>query len=117
MQFVVLVCDGSTTAPLTDYANNEIYQDLTKADKYLSSGEKMYIDLRRYKRYTHEIESLTGDDSRLTLTVIIKDAATKKIRLMVTGYLQGQYYYALSSHGVIMQYKNYGITKNKNIAA
>ena len=77
-RFVGFVCRGCTIAPLTDYANTEIYQDLTKVDKYFSSDEKMYIDLRRSKGYTSELESLTWDNSRLTLTVMLKDAATKK---------------------------------------
>ena len=77
-QFVAFVCRGCTNAPLTDYANTEIYQDLTKADKYFSSDEKMYIDLMRSKGCTKELESLTRDNSRLTLTVMLKDAATKK---------------------------------------
>ena len=47
MQFVAFVCNESTTAPLTDYANNEIYQDLTKAEKNFSSDETMYIAIRR----------------------------------------------------------------------
>ena len=77
----------------------------------------MYFDLRRSKGYTDELESLTRDDSKLTLTVTRKDAATKKMRLRVTGYSQGEYYYALSQWGSIIQHKNYGITKDKNIAA
>ena len=56
----------------------------------------MYFDLRRSKDYTDELESLTRDNSKLTLTVTRKDAATKKMRLRVTGYSQGEYYYALS---------------------
>ena len=55
-QFVALVCRECTIALLADYANNEIYQDLTKADKYFSSDEKMYIDLRRSKGYTDELD-------------------------------------------------------------
>ena len=66
---------------LTDYANNPTYQDLTTADKYFSSDEKMYLDLRRSKADTNELECLTRDDSKLTLTVTLKDTATKKLRL------------------------------------
>ena len=43
-QFVTFVCNGYTIAPLTDYANNPTYQDLTTADKYFSSDEKMYLE-------------------------------------------------------------------------
>ena len=73
----------------------------------------MYIDLRRSKGYTDELETLTRDDSRLTVIVMIRDAAAKKMRLRVTGYSQGKYYYALSLRGLIMLYKNYGIAKDK----
>ena len=39
------------------------------------------------------------------------------MRLRVTGYSQGKYHYAVSPRGLIMQYKNYGIAKDKKIAA
>ena len=55
-----------STASLTEYANNEIYQ------------EKLYIDMRRSKGYTDELEKLTRDDSNIMLTVKLKAAATKK---------------------------------------
>ena len=48
---------------------------------------------------------------------MLKDAAAKKMRLEVTGRSQDEYYYALSTRGQIMQYKNYGISKENNIAA
>ena len=47
VQFFAFVCNGCTIAPLTDYANNPTYQDLTKTDKYFDSNEKMYLDLGR----------------------------------------------------------------------
>ena len=117
-QFVTFVCNGCTIEPLTDYANNLTFQDMTKADKYFSSDEKMYLDLRRSKGYINELESLTRDDSKLSLTVTLKDAANKKMMIRVTGCSQGEYYYILSQRGSIIQYKSYGITKDKkNIAA
>ena len=92
-------------------------QDLTKADKYFSSDEKMYLDLKRYWwGYTDELESLTRDNSKLTLSVTTKDAATKKMRPRVTGHSQDEYYYALLQGESIMQYQNYRIKKDKNIA-
>ena len=86
VQLVTFVCNESTIAHLTNYANNPNYQDLTEADKYFSSNEKLYPDLRRFKGYTNELESFTRGDSKLTLTVKLKDAATKTMRLRVTGY-------------------------------
>ena len=41
---------GCTVGPLTQYANNEIYKELTKYENYYSktkSDEKLYVDLRR----------------------------------------------------------------------
>ena len=48
----------------------------------------MYLDLRRSKGYADKLESLTRDDSKLTLTMTRKDATTKKMRLRLTGYAQ-----------------------------
>ena len=75
-RIVAFVCNWRTIAPLTDYANNPTCQDLTKANKYFSSDEKMHFDLGRSKGHTDELESLVRDDSKLTLTVTLKDAAT-----------------------------------------
>ena len=51
------------------------------------------------------------------LTVKLKTAGTKKLRLKVTGYSQAEYYYTLSNRGMIMSYKNYSISKEIDIAA
>ena len=73
--------------------------------------------MRRSESYTDELEKLTRDDSDLLLTVKLKAAATKKMRLRVTGYSQAEYYYTLSNKGIIMSYKNYSISKEIDIAA
>ena len=37
-------------APLTDYPNNEVYQELIRFEKYFTeSDDKVFIDLRRGK--------------------------------------------------------------------
>ena len=46
-QFVAWSCNGSTVAPLTDYINHPVYQELpTESDYFSSSDERIYIDLR-----------------------------------------------------------------------
>ena len=107
LMFVAYLCDGCTAAPLTEYANNEIFQELPKEQNYFTkTDEKLYIDIRRSKGYIDELEKLTQDDSDLTLTIKLKAAVTKKLRLRVTGYSQAEYYYTLSNRGMIMSYKN-----------
>ena len=47
--FVAYYCEGCSAAPLTQYKNNEIKQELTK-EKYFfgdDSDERLYIDMRR----------------------------------------------------------------------
>lgn len=49
-QFVAWNCDGCSVARLTNYANNDIYQELLTEDKYCSeSDERMYLTLRASK--------------------------------------------------------------------
>ena len=116
--FVAFQCEGCTTAPLPEYGNNEIFQELPKEQNYFTNTDKkLYIDMRRSESYTDELEKLTRDDSDLLLTVKLKAAATKKMRLRVTGYSQAEYYYTLSNKGIIMSYKNYSISKEIDIAA
>ena len=45
-QFVSWSCNGYSIAPLTDYANNLIYQELpTESEYFSSSDERLYLDL------------------------------------------------------------------------
>ena len=69
--------DGSSTAPQSNYAYNQIYQELLKRDKYFTDlDERVYIDIRRSKGFTGEFERVNRDDS--DLTVNLKAAVTKK---------------------------------------
>ena len=97
-QFVAWYCKGSSIAPLWDYVQNPIYQELSAMSEYFASAdEKIFIDLRRGKGYTDEIEKLNRDDSNLSVTITLKNAAAKKMRLRVTGYYEGEYLYLLSN--------------------
>ena len=117
--FIAYNCDGCSAAPLTQYRNNEIYQEITKEADYFkdTSDEKLYIDMRRSKGYTDELEKLTRDDSDVNLTVKLKAATTKKLRLKVIAYSQAEYFYTTSSQGQIMTFKSYNVTKESNTAA
>ena len=81
-QFVVWYCKGSSIAPLWDYVYNRIYQELPTMSEYFArADEKFFIDLRRGKGYTDEIEKLNRDDSNLSVTITVKNAAAKKIEI------------------------------------
>ena len=76
----------------------------------------MYIDIRCSKGYTGELERVNRDDSDQVTTVNLKNAATKKMRLYVTGYYQGEYLYMLSKDGLVMNHKEYSGSNIKNKA-
>ena len=110
---VAKACDGCSTGPLTQYKNNEIYQEITEEDKFTSNktDDRIYIDMRRSKDYTDELEKLNRGDSGLVVTIGLKEAAPKIIRLRITDFSQAEYWYLLSNKGYIMSYKNYNISK------
>ena len=62
---------------LTQYKNNVIKEELTKKD-YFGDDERLYIDMRRSKGYTNELEKLTHNDGSVTLTIKLKKEAEKK---------------------------------------
>ena len=115
--FVAYNCNGCSTAPLTQYKSNPIYQDLRPEEEYRdnSRDDRIYIDMRRSQGYTDELEKLTRDDSGLAVVVNLKDAAQKKMRLRLTGFSQSEYCYAFSNKGYIMTYKNYNISKEDEL--
>ena len=108
-----LVCGGYKSAPLTQCINNPIYQDMTEEDEYgtTEKDDRLYINLRRSKGYTDELEKIYRDDAQLALTINLKAVAAKKLRYRITAWSQGEYWYALSNKGYVMTYKNYNISK------
>ena len=87
---------GCTVGPLTQYANNEeIYKELTKYENYYSktkSDEKLYVDLRRGRGYSNELERIVRNDSSLTLTITLQNAAVKKNEAKGSRILSGRIY-------------------------
>ena len=59
-QFVKWSCNGSSTAPLLDYINNLIYQELIDENKFfdVKSDERIYLELRASSGYVKEAEKL-----------------------------------------------------------
>ena len=111
--FVAYNGNGCSTAPLTQYEINPIYQYITPEGEYRKNtkDDRIYIDIRRSQGYTDELEKLTRDDGVLAAVINFKDAAQKKMRLGITRFSQCEYWYAFSNKGYIMTYKNYNISK------
>ena len=105
-------CDGCSSAPSTKCKNNPIYQEITHEDEFTNTrDDRIYIDMRRRKGYTDELEKINCDDSSIALTISLKETAAKKLRFRITGFSQVEYWYLLSNKGYIMSYKNYNISK------
>ena len=111
--FVAYNGNGCSTAPLTQYEINPIYQYITLEGEYRKNtkDDRIYIDMRRSQGYTDELEKLTRDDSGLAVAVNLKDAAQKKMSLQITGFSQSEYWYAFLNKGYITTNKNYNISK------
>ena len=102
-----------STVPLTQYKNNEIYQEITEENIFTTNdaGNRTWIDMRRSKGYTDELEKINRDDRGHAVVISFKEAAAKKLRLRIVGYSQGEYWYLLSNKGFIMSFKKYNISK------
>ena len=86
-QFVVCSCNGCSTAPSTDYINNPVYLELIDEGDYFGSksDERIYLDLRASSGYTNEAEKVVRNNSKINLYILLKSAATKKLRLRGLG--------------------------------
>ena len=56
--FLALQCNGCSTVPLSQYKNNEIYQEITTEENYTTANtdDRILTDWRRSKAYTDELE-------------------------------------------------------------
>ena len=98
--------------------NNGIKKDMIKKKKYFTdeTNEKLFINMRRSKGYTDELEELSRNDADTDLKILLTKAAEKNIRLKVLAYLQAEYWYAITNRGKVFTYKNYSIKKDEDIA-
>ena len=117
-QFTTWSCNGSSIAPLTDYINNPIYQELIDKEDYneVKSDDRIYLDLRASSGYMNKAKKLERNDSKINVSVQLKAAATKKLRLRVWAYVIGEYLYILSKNGLTLRYRTYAINQdNKDL--
>ena len=112
-QFVAWSCIDSSIAPLTDYTNNKIYQELIEEDDYFNvrSDERLYFDLRASSGYVKEAEKLERNDSKINLHIMLKNAATKKLRLRVWAHSLGEYLYILTKNGLTLRHTTNAINQ------
>ena len=90
-QCVVWSCNRSSVVPLTDYIN--IYLELIDENNYFESRskERLYLDFRASSGYTNEAKKLERNDSKISLSILLKAAATKKLPLRVWACSVGEY--------------------------
>ena len=109
---------GPSVGPLSQFAHNPVYKELIKLKNYYTfakSDERLYVDLGRGRGYTKELEKVVRNDSSLKLTITLKAPATKKMRLRVVGYHQGEYMYSMTNLGLLVSYKDYGIVAQNSM--
>ena len=110
-QFVAWHTNGCSTAPFMDFASNPIAQELKDKSDYFGddSDEKIYIDLRDRRGYTSELDKPSQNDSEMTITIELKNALTKKMRLRVWGYTNSEYLSMQQDGPLTLKYQTYTI--------
>ena len=85
--------------------HNPVYQVLIGEDEYFDvrSDERLYLDLRASPGYVKEKEKLVMNDSKINLHILLKEAATKKLRLRVWVHSLGKYLYILCKNGLTLR--------------
>ena len=113
-QFVAWNCNGSRVAPLTEYTNNPIFQELPDEDQYfdVTNDERIYLDLRASSGYIKEAEKLERNDSKINLQITLKAAAEYKVRIRIWAYSLSEYLYVLSKSGLTLKHRTYAINQS-----
>ena len=113
-QFVAWNCNGSRVAPLTEYTNNPIFQELPDEVQYfdVTNDERIYLDLRASSGYIKEAEKLERNDSKINLQITLKAAAEYKLRIRIWAYSLSEYLYVLSKSGLTLKHRTYAINQS-----
>ena len=101
-------------APLSDYMDNPIFQELPDEDTYFSakSDEKIYLDLRVSSGYVKEAEKLERNDSDINLQITLKNVADFSLRVRICTYSLSEYLYVLSKSGLTLKHRTYTINQS-----
>ena len=93
--------------------NNKIYQELIEEDGYFDvrRDERLYLDLRASSGYAKEAEKLERNDSKIKLNIMLKNAATKKLRQRVWAHSLEEYLYILTKNGLTVTHRTYPINQ------
>ena len=113
-QFLAWNCNGSSVAPIKDYIDNPIFQELPDEETYFSlkSDEKVYLDLRASSGHVREAEKLEKNDSKINLQITLKDAADFNLRVRIWAYPLSEYLYVLSKSGLTLKHRTYTINQS-----
>ena len=113
-QFLAWNCNGSSVAPISDYMDNPIFQELPDEETYFSlkSDEKVYLDLRASSGYVKEAEKLERNDSKINLQITLKDTADFNLRVRIWAYSLSEYLYVLSKSGLTLKHRTYTINQS-----
>ena len=85
-QYLAWCTKGCSTAPVTDFMNNPIAQELKKENENFSDkfDERLYIRrLKTKPRLYRRVEKRTRNDSEMTIMIETKTPLVKKMRLRV----------------------------------
>ena len=79
-QYVAWHCNGYTAAPISYYINNPVFQELLLESDYFGTKchKKIYIDLQDSLGYTDKIEKQRRNDSKLNVTIELRNPSAKK---------------------------------------
>ena len=113
-QFLTWSCNASSVAPVSDYVDNPILQELPDQERYFSakSNEIIYLDLRASFGYVKEAEKLERNDSKINLQITLKNVAVFNLRVRIWAYSLSEYLYVLSKSGLTLKHRTYTINQS-----
>ena len=112
-QFVAWSCNDSSVAPLSDYMNNPMYQELTPENQYfdVKSDEGLYLDLRATSGYVKEAKKLEKMIQKLLFTFYWNRQQQRQLGLRVWANSLGEYLYTLTTNGLTLRHRTYTINQ------
>ena len=94
--------------------NNPIFQELPDEDKYFSvkNDDRMYSDLRATSGYVKQAEKRERNYSKINPHILLKAAATKKLRVRIWAYSRAEYMYILTKSGLTLRHRTFVINQS-----
>ena len=101
---------------MLDFSNNHEVQETVRLKDFFttSAAERLYVDMRDSLGATGRKDAMKHNDSSIKVEILLREAATTDLDIMVYSQGYGEYVYVSNEDGNMIQLYEYKVVEDDN---